>query len=161
MNPPWRPATQISKRASCEKLSADVREDALLSQRLDRGKGGTTTRSKGRNHSVRAERQMPREVSSNDIVGQFSFAPATQTTIVTTTTTTTTSFPPLVMKAPRHLHELDPTLYPLAASPTPQSIKELCFEVGDRPTIFREAEDTLEAVNEVYYSRVATTYIRS
>ncbi|KAI4163143.1 MAG: hypothetical protein LQ342_003271 [Letrouitia transgressa] len=130
-------------------MSADVREDALLSQRLDRGKGSTTTKSKGRNHSVRAERQIPRDVSSNDIVGQFSFAPATQTTVVTTTTTTTTSFPPLVMKAPRHLHELDSTLYPLAASPTPQSIKELCFEVGDRPTIFREAEDTFEAVNEL------------
>lgn len=87
--------------------------------------------------------------SSSNMLGQFSFAPATQTTVVTTTTTTTTSFPPLIMKAPHHLHELDSKLYPLAASPTPQSIKRLCFNVGGRPTYFQEADDTSETVQAV------------
>ena len=86
---------------------------------------------------------------SSNMLGQFSFAPATQTTVVTTTTVTTTSFPPLVMKAPHHLHELDWKLYPLAASPTPRSIKRLCFDIGGRPTYFREADDTSKTLHEV------------
>ena len=74
---------------------------------------------------------------------------ATQTTVVTTTTTTTTAFPPLMVKAPQHLNDLDPKMYPLAASPTPQSIKKLFFDVEGRPTIFQEADDTLEAFEKV------------
>ena len=83
------------------------------------------------------------------VIGQFSFAPATQTTVVTTTTTTTTSFPPLMMKDPHHLHELDSKLYPLAALPTPQSIKRFCIDVGGRPTIFREADDATVTLGNV------------
>lgn len=82
-------------------------------------------------------------------IGQFSFAPATQTTVVTTTTTTTTSFPPLIIKAPKHLHDADPKLYPLAASPTPLSLKRFCFDIGGRPTVFREANDVPEAISSV------------
>ncbi|KAI9846235.1 MAG: SCF ubiquitin ligase complex subunit cdc4 [Sclerophora amabilis] len=82
-------------------------------------------------------------------LGQLSYAPATQTTVVTTTTTTTTSFPPLVLKPPRHLHELDPKQYPLALSPTPQSLKKLCFDVGGTPTYFQEAEDTSDCYNKL------------
>jgi len=41
------------------------------------------------------------------MLGQFSFAPATHTTVVTTTTTTTTTFPPFAIKAPKHREELD------------------------------------------------------
>ena len=90
--------------------------------------------------------------SSSDIVlGQFSFAPATHTTVVTTTTTTTTSFPPLVMKSPKRLHELDPKMFPLAASPTPSCIKELRFSVGGRPTVFREADDAIGTLQRVRY----------
>ena len=98
--------------------------------------------------------------SADDMLGQFSFAPATQTTIVTTTTTTTTSFPPLMMKAPHHLHQLDPKMYPLASSPTPKSIKRFCFDVGGRPTFFSEADDTrdtLEVVCQTDYRRAQTT----
>lgn len=87
--------------------------------------------------------------SSHDMLGQFSFAPATQTTIVTTTTTTTTSFPPLLMKGPHHLRDLDPKLYPLATSPTPLSIKRLCFDIGGRPAFFHEADNTLETFQQV------------
>lgn len=90
-------------------------------------------------------------IRSGDALGQFSYAPATQTTVVTTTTTTTTKFPPLMVKAPRHLHELDLKQYPLASTPTPQSIKKLRFDVDGRPTMFQEADDTLETLEKVSY----------
>jgi hypothetical protein len=91
------------------------------------------------------------EIRSGDALGQLSYAPATQTTVVTTTTTTTTKFPPLMVKAPRHLHDLDPKQYPLASTPTPHSIKKLCFDVEGRPTMFQEADDTLETLEKVRY----------
>ncbi len=90
-------------------------------------------------------------IRSGDALGQFSYAPATQTTVVTTTTTTTTKFPPLMVKAPRHLHDLDPKQYPLASTPTPQSIKKLRFDVDGRPTMFQEADDTLDTLEKVSY----------
>ena len=88
-------------------------------------------------------------IQPDDVLGQFSYAPATQTTVVTTTTTTTTNFPPIMMKAPKHLYDLDPKLYPLASSPTPTSIKKLCFDVDGTPTLFQEADDTLETLEKV------------
>jgi len=93
--------------------------------------------------------QATQDLSPDDILGQFSFAPTTQTTVVTTTTTTTTSFPPLKIKAPSNLHELDPKLYPLASAPTPQSMKRFCFDVGGKPTVFQEADNTLDTYREV------------
>ena len=96
--------------------------------------------------------QEGRDGSKDDIFGQFTFAPATQTTVVTTTTTTTTSFPPLMIKAPHHLHELDPKLYPLASSPTPKSIKRFCFDIGGKPTYFNEAENTSNALHGVRHA---------
>lgn len=88
-------------------------------------------------------------INRGDTLGQFSYGPATQTTVVTTTTTTTTQFPPLMLKAPKHLRDLDPKMYPLAASPTPKSIKKLSFEVDGKSTTFEEAEDTLDAIEKV------------
>ena len=87
--------------------------------------------------------------ATHGVLGQFSFAPATQTTVVTTTTTTTTSFPPLIMKAPTHLHTLDAKLYPLAASPTPSTLKRLTFEAGGRRIEFREANNASQTLREV------------
>ena len=84
------------------------------------------------------------------VMGQFSYAPATQTTVVTTTTTTTTSFPPLRMKAPSLLHQIDSKMYPLAACPTPQSIKKLSFHAAGRHTMFCEADDSQEALHRVW-----------
>ena len=83
--------------------------------------------------------------------GQFSFAPATQTTVVTTTTTTTTALPPLVIQPPRATRDLDTKLYPLAASPTPESLRNIKFELGGKPVIFNEPEDTTNAINEVRF----------
>jgi len=89
------------------------------------------------------------DASQHDTLGQLSFAPATQTTVVVTTTTTTTNFPPFVMRTPSQLHDLDPKLYPLAATPTPQSMKRFCFDIDGKPTFFREAEATGETLQEV------------
>ncbi|KAL8723073.1 MAG: hypothetical protein Q9225_000544 [Loekoesia sp. 1 TL-2023] len=89
-----------------------------------------------------------RPVAADDVLGQFSFAPATQTTVVTTTTTTTTSFPPLVIKAPRNVQDLDPVLYPLARLRTPESLKSVQFTVGDQTAVFREADDAVSTLDE-------------
>ena len=80
------------------------------------------------------------------VVGQIS---ATQTMVVTTTTTTTTSFPPLLLNPPKHLDDMDPKQYPLAASSTPTSIKKLCFDVEGRTTTFEEARDTRHTLGNV------------
>ncbi|KAI9678841.1 MAG: SCF ubiquitin ligase complex subunit cdc4 [Caeruleum heppii] len=78
--------------------------------------------------------------SPHATLGQFSYAPATKTTVITTTTTTTTAFPPFLLKSPRHLEALDPKQYPLAASPTPKTLKNLSFDLAGTPTHFREAD---------------------
>ena len=88
-------------------------------------------------------------VHSNDVLGQFSFAPATQTTIVTTTTTTTTKLPPFLLKAPNYLRHSDPQQYPLAFVETPQVVKCLEFGSGCERVIFREADHTIEALEDV------------
>jgi hypothetical protein len=85
-------------------------------------------------------------------LGQLSYAPATQTTVVTTTTTTTTSFPPLILRAPRHLYDRDPKQYPLAASPTPASIRDFTFDVNGKPACFREADDVEDSLQQVCFS---------
>lgn len=103
-----------------------------------------------------ASHQMYSEPRSQDgsargTLGQFSFAPATQKTVVTTITTTTTSFPPLLIREPRHMHELDPKLYPLASVPTPASLKKQSFSFGGIPVQFQEAEDTAKALARVSF----------
>lgn len=86
---------------------------------------------------------------SSATLAQFSFAPATQTTVVTTTTTTTTRFPPLLMKPPSRSHQLDPKLFPLATTPTPDRLKNISFQVGGKATIFREAADSSIALEQL------------
>lgn len=88
-------------------------------------------------------------VSPHAVVGQIS---ATQTMVVTTTTTTTTSFPPLLLNPPKHLDDMDPKQYPLAASSTPTSIKKLCFDVEGRTTTFEEARDVKPTLGNVCIS---------
>lgn len=85
------------------------------------------------------------------VLGQLSYAPATQTTVVTTTTTTTTSFPPLILQAPRHLHERDPKQYPLAASPTPNEIKRFSLKIANRLAIYQEADNLENSLVEVRF----------
>ncbi|RAH74803.1 F-box/WD repeat-containing protein [Aspergillus aculeatinus CBS 121060] len=88
-------------------------------------------------------------------VGQFSFAPATQTTVVTTTTTTTTTFPPMSIRPPHAMRNLDPKLYPLASSPTPPSLRNIKFELGGKQVIFHEPEDTAAKLKELNEKAVA------
>jgi len=87
--------------------------------------------------------------SSNVAFGQFSFAPTTRTTVVTTTTTTTTSFPPLLIKPPRAIKDLDARKYPLASIPTPANLRNLRFRLGDQSIVFNEPNDTTAAFTEV------------
>ena len=101
-----------------------------------------------RHETMRSPRG-PSPFDSYAAVGQLSYAPATKTTVVTTTTTTTTSFPPILFKNPRNLLERDPKQYPLAATPTPQSIRKLCFDLGGIQTRFEEDEDVRGNVLEV------------
>ncbi|KAI9688400.1 MAG: SCF ubiquitin ligase complex subunit cdc4 [Bathelium mastoideum] len=78
--------------------------------------------------------------TSHGTLGQLSYGPATQTTVVTTTTTTTTSLAPIVLKPSRHLNERDPKMYPLASTPTPQSLRRISFNIGGHHACFREAD---------------------
>ena len=82
-------------------------------------------------------------------LGQFSYAPATQTTVVTTTTTTTTSFPPLLMKTLQPLDSRDPKQFPLAFSPTPQALKHFHFDVDGQPAYFQEMDDVKGGLEKV------------
>lgn len=102
-----------------------------------------------RKHKEATPQQLQDSIRSEDVLGQFSYTPATKTTVVTTTTTTTTNFPPIMLKAPQHLHDLDPKQYPLAASSTPRSIRKLHFEIEGTPTLFEEADDTLRVAQQV------------
>ncbi|KAL6717508.1 SCF ubiquitin ligase complex subunit cdc4 [Lecanora helva] len=93
---------------------------------------------------------MPLEdVEPEDALAQFSYAPATQTTVVTTTKTVTTKLPPIILKAPPRLCELDPKHYPLAMSPTPQYLRTIDLNVDGRPTRFHEADDTLGTLQQL------------
>lgn len=93
-----------------------------------------------------------RRLDRDDVLGQFSFAPATQTTVVTTTTTTTTNFPPLVIKQPRNVQDLDPVQFPLANIRTPELLKNQSFTIGDRKVAFHEADDAASTLDEVSWA---------
>ncbi|KAH3949873.1 hypothetical protein HBH98_043620 [Parastagonospora nodorum] len=81
-------------------------------------------------------------------MGQFSFAPATKTTVVTTTYTTTTTFPPLCVNAPGSLGGRDPKEYPLAHVQAPESIRKIYFEAGGELACFEEADAASNKVQE-------------
>ncbi|KAL2814838.1 WD40-repeat-containing domain protein [Aspergillus cavernicola] len=90
-----------------------------------------------------------RHEAASGSIGQLSFAPATRTTVVTTTTTTTTTFPPLFIKPPRAVRELDPKLFPLAASPTPSALRNIKFDIGGESVVFNEPDDTAATLEEL------------
>jgi len=54
-----------------------------------------------------------------------------ETKTVTTTTTTKRSYPPLFVRGPRGLQQLDAKEYPLASRPTPPELRKLTFDLGD------------------------------
>ncbi|KAF1945344.1 WD40 repeat-like protein [Clathrospora elynae] len=81
-------------------------------------------------------------------MGQFSFAPATKTTVVTTTYTTTTTFPPLCINAPGSLSGRDAKDYPLAHVQAPESIRKFYFESGGDLACFEEANAASDPVQQ-------------
>ncbi|KAJ4371554.1 SCF ubiquitin ligase complex subunit cdc4 [Neocucurbitaria cava] len=81
-------------------------------------------------------------------MGQFSFAPATKTTVVTTTYTTTTTFPPMCINAPGSLSGRDPKEYPLAHTQAPESIRKFYYESGGELACFEESNPASEKVHE-------------
>jgi hypothetical protein len=90
----------------------------------------------------------PRSRDSHATVGQFSFAPATRTTVVTTTYTTTTTLAPMRINA-RSLCERDPKEYPLAHVRAPESIRKIYFDAGGEIGCFEEADDAAKKAQEV------------
>lgn len=162
MDPPFRSHSDLPKSTSRVEGTLHTPSTSILTKTptattpsLELGK---TRREKANITGGGSQPTQAQSLIADRMLGQFSFAPATQTTVVTTTTTTTTSFPPLMMKAPHHLHELDSKLYPLASSPTPQSMKRFCFDVGGRPTFFREADNTLDTLQEVRLLCISVIY---
>ncbi|KAI9758843.1 MAG: hypothetical protein M4579_002789 [Chaenotheca gracillima] len=150
MDPPPPLRRQLKMRQSSSTRSkqsglSNLTSASALPSPASRSRHASTT-------PVKREDKTPPRPDLDDLpphttLGELSYAPATQTTVVTTTTTTTTSFPPLVLKPPRHLNELDRKQYPLAQSPTPQSLRKFCFDVGGTPTYFQEANDASESYN--------------
>lgn len=146
MNPPRIP-DDIPQSAS---RTQDPPSRLLTPSSVPLSKRGLPTMSAGKENQK--EQKAPtelEELQTGDVLGHFSYAPATETTVVTTTRTTTTKLPPLRMKAPHYLNDLDPRLYPLASSPTPPSIRRLQFHVEGRPIMFQEAEDNVETSDKV------------
>lgn len=90
-----------------------------------------------------------KRVLPQSALGQFSFGPTTQTTVVTTTTTTTTKFPPFIVPGPQHATDLDPKLYPLAASPTPAALRNITFPLAGKSVVFREASDAIAELDQL------------
>ena len=101
-----------------------------------------TRRTSTNSHGLGTPTYSKDMVPLHSTIGQVSFAPTTKTTVVTTTTTTTTSFPPFVMKAPKNLEQRDALQYPLAASPTPQAIRKLRFDIGGQTAYLNEANES-------------------
>lgn len=133
-----------SSRTLSESLSSH--KDDISFPSFSSGFPSTRPSSRGKQQHIAQEYP---HLDSSSTMGQFSFAPATQTTVVTTTTTTTTKFPPFVVRNSRRMQDLDPKLYPLATTPTPSSLRSICFQLAGKPTLFTEAEDAHVTLKEV------------
>ena len=103
--------------------------------------------------SGRLTRTANAKATTGDVLGQFAFGPAMQTTVVTTTTTTTTQLPPLTVRGPQQRLKLDQKQYPLADTPTPPALRSISFEVEGKRTLFTEADDSTLAMEQVRASR--------
>ncbi|KAL8677258.1 MAG: hypothetical protein Q9186_006294 [Xanthomendoza sp. 1 TL-2023] len=146
MDPPLSLGT--SKITTQPKNSAVPSSESVSSQpRQTLGPTPTETGTVNLNAREKGKGRTP-TVAPDDSFCRISFTPATQTTVVTTTTTTTTEIPPLVVKAPRNVQDLDPVDYPLAKLPTPASLRNVQFVVGDQLAVVREADDTVGGLNE-------------
>lgn len=73
---------------------------------------------------------------------QVEMAECVETKIVTTTTTTKRSYPPLLVRQPRLLQELDVKEYPLASKRTPRELANFSYEVDGKVMDFHEEDAT-------------------
>ena len=149
MDPPRYSSARSARHTS--QMSRNMGPTSTVSPNFQNPDPETTVGegASAQHNNTLSKRNNTQYVTPDDTLGEFSFGPATRTTVVTTTTTTTLSFPPMVMKAPRHLHDLDPTQYPLATSATPQSMRKLHFNIGGQNTTFCEAENPVDTLNKV------------
>jgi F-box and WD-40 domain protein CDC4 len=141
-----RSLLESSSIASQQRQPSNSPDDAIWAPSLSSTSSHERPSSSGKH--AQNSRSFP-PLDSSSTLAQFSFAPATQTTVVTTTTTTTTKFPPIIMRAPRRIRDIDPKRFPLAATPTPPSLRKLCFNVAGKPSVFTEAEDANSALERV------------
>ena len=148
MDPPQYLSSRPSRATTLPNDSEPSSASISSQPRQLLGPGLTGTSNSIQNIPLKRKRRVP-AIAPNDFLGQMSLAPATQTTVVTTTTTTTTEFPPLVIKAPRNVHDLDPLDYPLARLRTPASLRHVQFSIGDQTAVLKEADDTIKTANEV------------
>lgn len=74
---------------------------------------------------------------------QIELAECVETRTVTTTTTTKRTYPPLLVRPPRSLQNLDAKEYPLASRPTPHELTEFSYEVDGEVVRFREDDTSL------------------
>ncbi|KAH9862513.1 hypothetical protein IAQ61_009930 [Plenodomus lingam] len=107
-----------------------------------------TPSGRGRGSDAVSNTLHAEQVDPYATMGQFSFAPATKTTVVTTTYTTTTTFPPICINAPGNLSQRDPKEYPLAHAQAPESIRKFYFESGGELACFEEANPISDKVKE-------------
>ncbi|KAI4269204.1 MAG: hypothetical protein LQ337_007426 [Flavoplaca oasis] len=147
MDPPQYLSSKASRVSTLPNDSEPSSASFSSQPRQLLGPAHTGTSNLVQNVPQKRKRRAP-AIAPNDFLGQMSLAPATQTTVVTTTTTTTTEFPPLVIKAPRNLHDLDPVVYPLARLRTPASLRHVQFSIGDQTAVLKEADDTIKTANE-------------
>ncbi|KAL8807619.1 MAG: hypothetical protein Q9182_000603 [Xanthomendoza sp. 2 TL-2023] len=159
MDPPL--SSRTSKLPTQPNKSAVPSTGSVASQpRQPSGTTPTETATVNLNAREKRKGKTP-TVAPDDSFCRISFTPATQTTVVTTTTTTTTEIPPLVVKAPRNVQDLDPVDYPLARLPTPASLRNVQFVVGDQLAVVREADDTVGGLNEQAALRDSNGVLRS
>ena len=154
--PSSRPKIERSSNTSSKGLRRSTRTSATLARPMmstsTSGSKGPEETSDGTIEAASPSTQPTatrQQLAPHATFGQFSYVPATQTTVVTTTTTTTTTFPPLLFEGLRDLSDLDPKLYPLAATPTPLSLKTISFDLNGVPARFTEAEDASRALEDV------------
>lgn len=80
------------------------------------------------------------EWNGSDTRLHIEVAECIETKTVTTTTTTKRQYPPLVVRPPRSLRDLNSKDYPLASQPTPQELTNFSYMVGDSLVRFREQD---------------------
>ncbi|KAL3419666.1 WD repeat containing protein pop1 [Phlyctema vagabunda] len=101
----------------------------------------TSTRRPKTSHSVSVGWEEEEDmVTRSSARLQIELAECVETKTVTTTTTTKRSYPPLLVRPPQALEQLDSKEYPLASKPTPSELSNFSYEFDGRLIDFSENE---------------------